>query len=226
MFHPLLFEINLTENWDGAKSALSMCNSIFKKLLPGNIPEIGRVLKDGGSALSFATKSLGYRELSCLSHLIRRGWGVKKGHGSGYMGSLPTYLKNKCVDKDEIKWLTLALICIRHLPSETEYLHCIHLLRAHCLEMKFQFCSMAKGVQDHVFKYYFPFYPRLNFNPMEPRSTDGLEKTLGVNKHGCKEIHHHQNYPSITHSFFNYVSTYSSKSFSTHPREYKNSGMK
>ena len=219
-FHPILFEINRTENGDGAKTALSICNDLFNTLIPDCQLGIGRVLKDGGSALSSATKFLGHRELSCLAHLIRMGWGVKKGHGSGYMGSLPTYLRSKSCPKLEIKWLTLALIALRHLPSEEEYTHAVHLLRAHCEQKHFQFCK-TDTVKSHVFEYYFPLSPRLNFSPMEPRSTNGLEKTLGVTKAGSEEIHKSFHYPSITHAFFNYVATYRTKSFSVEPKEYK-----
>jgi hypothetical protein len=220
VFHPIIFEINLKEDGDGAKSALSICSAIFKRLIPSRKLKLCRVLKDGGSALSSATKSLGYRELSCLSHLIRNGWGVKKGHGSGYMGSLPTYLKSKNCEKNEIKWLTLALICLRHLPSETEYTHAVLLLRSHCIQHKFTFCR-TNAIKSHVFQYYFPLLPRLNFHPGEPRSTNGLEKTLGVTKVGSREIFESLHYPTITHAFFNYVATFESKPFAILPKEYK-----
>ena len=77
-------------------------------------------------------------------------------------------------------------------------------------------------VKSHVYEYYFPLSPRLNFSPIEPRSTtNGLEKTLGVTKAGSEEIHKSFHYPSITHAFFNYVATYRTKSFSVEPKEYK-----
>lgn len=217
VFHPFLFEINLTENGDGAKSALLLFVQIIRRFT--NV-FVGRVLKDGGSALGSATRALRLRELSCLSHLIRKGWGITKGHGSGYLGSLPSYLRDKQCSRDEIKWLTLALLSLRYLPSETEYMHAIILFRSHCEMNTFDFCKCS-SVKKHIFDYYFPLQARLNFSVMEPRSTNGLEKTFGVAKVRTKQIFQKLNYPTKTHSFFNYVTTFSSKNFTTRPKQFK-----
>ena len=106
------------------------------------------------------------------------------------------------------------------LPSKEEYTHTVHLIRSHCEQKQFQNCK-TDTVKSHVYEYYFPLSPRLNFSPMVPRSTNGLEKRLGVTKASSEKSHKSFHYPSITHAFFNYVATYRSKLFSVEPKEYK-----
>ena len=77
-FFPILFEINSTENGDGAAISLDIIMRIYQHF--GG--SVGMVLKDGGSALACASKSLHLIEFNCLSHMIRQGW-AKRGHGSG-----------------------------------------------------------------------------------------------------------------------------------------------
>ena len=78
-FFPFIFEINQSENGDGAKVALEMALELFK-FYSGLVTD---VLKDGGTALTCAALFLKLSQLNCLSHMVRGGWGVKRGHGSG-----------------------------------------------------------------------------------------------------------------------------------------------
>jgi hypothetical protein len=77
-FFPILYEVNRSENGEGATASLRIICAIFQRY--GG--KIGSVLKDGGSALSTAAKTLQLKEFNCLSHMIRQGW-AKHGHGSG-----------------------------------------------------------------------------------------------------------------------------------------------
>jgi hypothetical protein len=77
-FFPFLFQVDITENGNGASVSLQLMVKVFNHY--GGM--VGRVLKDGGAALSSAAKALNLEELNCLSHMIRQGW-AKRGHGSG-----------------------------------------------------------------------------------------------------------------------------------------------
>jgi hypothetical protein len=77
-FFPILYEVNSSENGKGATASLRIIGLIFQHY--GG--KVGSVLKDGGSALSSAAKTLRLKEFNCLSHMIRQGW-AKRGHGSG-----------------------------------------------------------------------------------------------------------------------------------------------
>lgn len=216
-FHPVLFDINYTENSDGAKLLLQKFIQILARF---SCVRCHRVLKDGGSALSSAARSLELKELSCLTHMTRKGWGVKKGHGSGYMGSLPTYLRDKACSQEEIKWLTVALLSLRYIPSVEEYQQAIHLFRRHVEVEKFAFVA-DESVKNHVYKTYFPMIPNLNLTPIEPRSTNGLERTLGISKQQTKLIYEALDYPSLCHAFFHYIEMYESKDVAILPKEFK-----
>ena len=67
---------------------------------------------------------------------------------------------------------------IRFLPAENEYTHAIMLLLAHCQKHNF-FIMRDPKVKEYVIQEYFPSIPKINFNPMEPRSTNGLERHSG-----------------------------------------------
>ena len=78
-FHSCVWDVNITENSDGASRVMSILNNICK--LRGQ-ENVNKVMTDGAKALKKAASQTGLVHHSCFSHMIRCGMSKNgKGHG-------------------------------------------------------------------------------------------------------------------------------------------------
>lgn len=143
-----------------------------KDIVEGFDAKVGRMLKDGGSGLSAASKDYAWLERTCFAHAARFP-GTRGGGYRGTMGSLIRYLATnlelplKVISAIMSHWMTITT-----LPTVPHY----QVAREIFWE------TWSDVINDHVMKQYVHEYPEVGAaasHPGQSGSTNGLERRWG-----------------------------------------------
>jgi hypothetical protein len=170
-FHPTVIAIQKSEDIQGSTNMLS--KSMEMVIKSSSIPST--CLKDGSMAMRSAGNSLLLIDQDCFAHMIRlpftRGGGVR-----GSRGSLARYLLNHKDEHGKMHYFLRDVFDILSFVFALSHITTLH----DWVTARDLFMNENQDLPDHVYKQYFPGYPRWGaaaHQPGESRSTQGLEKT-------------------------------------------------
>ena len=173
-FHPLIYDLNVSENSVGSSRLLLFLDYICLSLCGKHIS----ILKDASIALeSAASNKLSLETRDCLAHKVRsKAWNEGKRSG-GTRGSLETYLLSKGASKNECSQLIAIMLALDSLPSMSHYRCAIGLLHQDIVNGDWSFGDDATVI-EHLKSWYFPLSPRIGpiHFPAETHSSNGLER--------------------------------------------------